>query len=115
MCNILYCTVLYRANHTSLSILIVDPLRLYLLSLPRLYLFRKAIPYSEMSIGVPKEVAPLEKRVAQTPDTVAKLTKLGITVNVEKGAGEASQCSDDGYKAAGANIVSRNEVHTTNP
>lgn len=63
-----------------------------------------------MSIGVPREVGALEKRVAQTPDTVARLTKLGIAVNVEAGAGEASQYSDDGYKAAGANIVGMDEV-----
>ncbi|CAM9474252.1 unnamed protein product [Pylaiella littoralis] len=69
-----------------------------------------AIPYSEMSVGVPKEIMPLEKRVAQTPDTVAKLVKLGITVNVEAGAGEASKCSDKGYEAAGAKIVSKDQV-----
>ncbi|CAM9203235.1 unnamed protein product [Ectocarpus sp. 6 AP-2014] len=69
-----------------------------------------AIPYSEMSVGVPKEITPLEKRVAQTPDTVAKLVKLGITVNVEAGAGEASKCSDKGYEAAGANIVGKDKV-----
>eukprot|EP00904_Undaria_pinnatifida_P001419 jgi/Undpi1/11278/HiC_scaffold_30.g13576.m1 len=63
-----------------------------------------------MSIGVPKEITPLEKRVAQTPDTVSKLVKLGIAVNVEAGAGEASKCSDEGYKVAGANIVSKDEV-----
>lgn len=63
-----------------------------------------------MSIGVPKEITPLEKRVAQTPDTVAKLIKLGITVNVERGAGEASKCSDKGYADVGAKIVGRDEV-----
>lgn len=63
-----------------------------------------------MSIGVPREVLPLEKRVAQTPDTVGKLTKLGITVNVEAGAGEASKCSDAQYQGAGAQIVGRDEV-----
>lgn len=63
-----------------------------------------------MSIGVPKETAPLEKRVAQTPDTVGKLTKLGITVNVEAGAGESSKCSDSQYQAAGAKLVDRSQV-----
>lgn len=63
-----------------------------------------------MSVGVPKEITPLEKRVAQTPDTVAKLVKLGITVNVEAGAGEASKCSDKGYEAAGAQIVGKDQV-----
>lgn len=63
-----------------------------------------------MSVGVPKEVMPREKRVAQTPDTVSRLTKLGITVNVETGAGEASKCSDQRYEAAGAKIVGKDEV-----
>ena len=66
-----------------------------------------------MSVGVPKETMPLEKRVAQTPDTVSKLVKLGITVNVEAGAGEASKCSDDGYKAAGAKIVGKDQVRVS--
>lgn len=65
-----------------------------------------------MSIGVPKEVEPREKRVAQTPDTVGKLAKLGITVNVEAGAGEASKCSDERYAAAGAKIVDRDAVRS---
>ena len=51
------------------------------------------IPYSELSIGVPKETAHLERRVAQTPETVTKLTKEGFTVKVESGAGAAASFS----------------------
>ena len=53
-------------------------------------------------IGVPKEVFPGEKRVATVPDIVAKLMKLGFTVIVQSGAGDAASISDDAYRAAGA-------------
>jgi NAD(P) transhydrogenase subunit alpha len=56
-------------------------------------------------IGVPKEVFPGEKRVATVPEVVEKLIKLGFTVQVESGAGESANVSDDDYRAAGAGIV----------
>ncbi|MSQ55095.1 MAG: Re/Si-specific NAD(P)(+) transhydrogenase subunit alpha [Betaproteobacteria bacterium] len=56
-------------------------------------------------IGVPKETAPDEKRVATVPDVVEKLIKLGFGVAVESGAGDAANFSDDVYRAAGAEIV----------
>ena len=56
-------------------------------------------------IGVPRETAPGEKRVATVPEVVEKLIKLGFSVNVESGAGDAANCSDDTYRAAGAQIV----------
>ncbi|MFT4243069.1 MAG: Re/Si-specific NAD(P)(+) transhydrogenase subunit alpha [Acidovorax sp.] len=56
-------------------------------------------------IGVPRETFPLEKRVATVPDVVEKLVKLGFTVAVESGAGDAANFSDDAYRAAGAEIV----------
>jgi NAD(P) transhydrogenase subunit alpha len=56
-------------------------------------------------IGVPKEIAALEKRVATVPEVVEKLIKLGFKVAVESGAGDAANCSDDVYRAAGAQIV----------
>jgi NAD(P) transhydrogenase subunit alpha len=57
------------------------------------------------AIGVPKEVFPGEKRVATVPDVVAKLAKLGFSVVVQSGAGEAASLSDDAYAAAGATVV----------
>ena len=57
------------------------------------------------SIGIPKEVLPGEKRVATVPDVVQKLRKLGFTVAVQSGAGEAASISDEAYVAAGATIV----------
>jgi NAD(P) transhydrogenase subunit alpha len=58
-----------------------------------------------MLIGVPKETAPGEKRVATVPDVVEKLVKLGFTVAVESGAGDAANFADDTYRAAGAEVV----------
>ena len=56
-------------------------------------------------IGVPKETAPGEKRVATVPDVVAKLVKLGFAVAVESGAGDAANFADDTYRAVGAEVV----------
>jgi NAD(P) transhydrogenase subunit alpha len=56
-------------------------------------------------IGVPKETAAGEKRVATVPEVVEKLIKLGFAVSVQAGAGDAANCSDDAYRAAGASIV----------
>ena len=56
-------------------------------------------------IGVPRETAAGEKRVATVPEVVEKLIKLGFKVVVETGAGDAANCSDEAYKAAGAEIA----------
>lgn len=58
-----------------------------------------------LSIGVPREIFPGEKRVATVPEAVEKLIKLGFKVLVESGAGDHANCSDDSYRAAGAEIV----------
>jgi len=59
-----------------------------------------------MKLGIPKEVAPGETRVAAVPETVEKLVKLGLEVVVESGAGERSFFSDEQYRQAGAAISS---------
>ncbi len=56
-------------------------------------------------IGVPRETAAGEKRVATVPEVVEKLIKLGFRVAVESGAGDAANFADDTYRAAGAEIV----------
>ncbi|MBV2234713.1 MAG: Re/Si-specific NAD(P)(+) transhydrogenase subunit alpha [Sterolibacterium sp.] len=58
-----------------------------------------------LRIGIPRETATGEKRVASVPEVVEKLIKLGFTVAVESGAGEAANCNDADYQAAGAQIV----------
>ena len=56
-------------------------------------------------IGVPRETAAGEKRVATVPEVVEKLIKLGFRVAVESGAGDAANFADDTYRAAGAEII----------
>ena len=58
-----------------------------------------------LTIGVPKEIAAGEKRVATVPEVVEKLIKLGFAVAVEAGAGDAANCSDETYCTAGARII----------
>ena len=58
-----------------------------------------------MKIGVPKETAANERRVAVTPDVAGKLVKSGFSVLVERGAGEAASFGDEAYGAAGARLV----------
>src|SRR5262249_22149447 len=58
-----------------------------------------------LRIGVPKETAAGEKRVATVPDVVEKLIKLGFSVSVQSGAGDAANFADDTYRAAGAEVV----------
>ena len=57
------------------------------------------------SIGIPREVHAGERRVAATPETAARLQKLGYTVLLETGAGAAAQFSDEAYAAAGVDII----------
>jgi NAD(P) transhydrogenase subunit alpha len=56
-------------------------------------------------IGVPRETAAGEKRVATVPDVVEKLVKLGFKVSVQSGAGEAANFDDASYQATGAQIA----------
>ncbi|HNI74533.1 MAG TPA: Re/Si-specific NAD(P)(+) transhydrogenase subunit alpha, partial [Accumulibacter sp.] len=58
-----------------------------------------------LTIGVPKEVATGEKRVATVPEVIEKLIKLGFPVIVESGAGDLANISDDAYRASGAEIA----------
>jgi NAD(P) transhydrogenase subunit alpha len=55
-------------------------------------------------VGVPKETAALERRVSVVPETVPKLG-AGVSVVVEKGAGESAGFPDSDYTAAGATIA----------
>jgi NAD(P) transhydrogenase subunit alpha len=63
-----------------------------------------------MRIGVPKETAANERRVALTPDAVGRLKKSGFDVTIERGAGQAAFFPDDAYTAAGAVIGTRSSV-----
>ena len=58
-----------------------------------------------MQIGVPKETALYENRLAITPDTIKKFIKLGHSIVVERDAGKGSFITNDALEQAGAQIV----------
>lgn len=58
-----------------------------------------------MNIGILKEIAPSERRVALTPGGVQTLVGLGAIVYVERNAGALSFFTDDEYSNSGAVIV----------
>jgi NAD(P) transhydrogenase subunit alpha len=60
-----------------------------------------------MLIGVPRETAAGETRVAATPETVKKLVALGHALRIESGAGVAASAIDSAYSAVGAEIGDR--------
>ena len=59
-----------------------------------------------MRLGVPKETAPGERRVALVPEAVGRLAGAGFEVAVERGAGEAAAFPDEAFAEAGATLVS---------
>src|SRR5258708_3638861 len=63
-----------------------------------------------MKVAVVRETTPGERRVALTPDAVARVRPAGIEVLVESGAGERAWFPDSAYAEAGATIVSRDEL-----
>lgn len=64
---------------------------------------------NDMTIGVLKEPSD-ETRVSLLPEAVATLTKKGITVFTETGAGEKAFANDSSYEKFGAQVKDRNQV-----
>jgi H+-translocating NAD(P) transhydrogenase subunit alpha len=58
-----------------------------------------------MNVGVPRETAAGERRVALVPESVKRLAGEGFEVAVERGAGEAASFPDADYEEAGASLV----------
>jgi NAD(P) transhydrogenase subunit alpha len=58
-----------------------------------------------MIVAVPQETKPGERRVALVPDGVSRLTKIGLTVRVESGAGKSAGVTDEAFVKAGAEIA----------
>ena len=58
-----------------------------------------------MLIAVPKETLTDEKRVALIPSAISALTKAGLEVRVETGAGAGCFYDDSAYEEAGASIA----------
>lgn len=64
-----------------------------------------------MRVLFPREIAPGERRVAVVPETVSKLTALGLDVVVESGAGLEAYASDADYTEAGATVAPAERWH----
>jgi NAD(P) transhydrogenase subunit alpha len=64
-----------------------------------------------MKLGVPKETATGETRVAIVPDTARRLAEEAVEVLVERGAGELAAFPDSDYDHAGAQVASPEEVY----
>src|SRR3954467_6449831 len=60
---------------------------------------------ARMKLGVPREIRPGERRAAATPESTARLIKLGFEVLIERGAGAGAAFSDEDYQAAGARLI----------
>ena len=63
-----------------------------------------------MRIAVAKEIRSGEARVALVPDIISKLTKAGLEVVIEAGAGVASGFQDSEFTAAGATVKRGNVI-----
>ncbi|MES2209683.1 MAG: Re/Si-specific NAD(P)(+) transhydrogenase subunit alpha [Chloroflexota bacterium] len=64
-----------------------------------------------MKIGVARETAPGERRVALVPEALAKLTAAGLEILVEEGAGLGALIPDSAYVDAGATIVKTDALY----
>src|SRR5919198_477052 len=64
-----------------------------------------------MKVGVPRETAPGERRVALVPEVAGRLAGGGFTVLLERGAGSAAGFMDEAYGDAGARLVGTNEIY----
>jgi NAD(P) transhydrogenase subunit alpha len=56
-------------------------------------------------VGIPKETAAHERRVALVPETVTKLIDKGLEVQIESGAGRPANYPDEAYQKVGATIA----------
>ena len=64
-----------------------------------------------MKVGVAKETAPGERRVALVPEVLGKLTAAGLEVLVERDAGAGAAIPDEAYTEAGATVVSTVDLY----
>jgi NAD(P) transhydrogenase subunit alpha len=64
-----------------------------------------------MKVGVARETAPGERRVALVPEALGKLTAAGLEILVESGAGDGSLIPDEAFAEAGATIVSTADLY----
>jgi len=64
-----------------------------------------------MKVGVARETAAGERRVALVPEALGKLTAAGLEILVETGAGAGAAFPDSAYAEAGATIVSTADLY----
>jgi NAD(P) transhydrogenase subunit alpha len=64
-----------------------------------------------MKVGVARETAPGERRVALVPEALGKLTAAGLEILVERGAGAGAQIPDSAFAEAGATIVDTDALY----
>ena len=64
-----------------------------------------------MKVGVARETAAGERRVALVPEALGKLTAAGLEILVETGAGSGSAIPDSAYTEAGARVVARDTLY----
>jgi NAD(P) transhydrogenase subunit alpha len=64
-----------------------------------------------MKVGVARETAPGERRVALVPEALGRLTAAGLDILVERGAGSGAQIPDQAYVDAGATVVSTKDLY----
>ena len=58
-----------------------------------------------VTVAVGRETLEGERRVALVPESVGRLTRAGVTVRVERGAGERALIPDSAYETAGATLT----------
>jgi NAD(P) transhydrogenase subunit alpha len=68
-----------------------------------------------MRVGVVRETGASERRVALVPDGVGRLIRSGLQVEVQRGAGDGADMSDDTYAAAGATLVDKFDADHSPP
>ena len=64
-----------------------------------------------MKVGVARETAPGERRVALVPEALGKLKAAGLEILVEAGAGDGASIPDSAYAEAGATVVPTDELY----
>ena len=64
-----------------------------------------------MKVGVARETAAGERRVALVPEALGKLTAAGLEILVEAGAGSGAAIPDQAFADAGARVVSTDELY----
>ncbi|EXJ56851.1 hypothetical protein A1O7_07195 [Cladophialophora yegresii CBS 114405] len=101
----------YTQQHQHKSLIRLPPRAVTIWSRHKSELPVSAIPYSELTIGIPAETFEGERRVAVAPQNIPLLLKKGFSrVLVERGAGNEAEFTDEVYEHVGATLVDRQTV-----